>query len=307
MNRFFSGVGLAVVAGILGGCTELQLGTHFAKKAMYEEAPYEAPSVTGPRKVGKPYAIEGMWYYPLAQSDGYREKGIASWYGDEFHGKPTANGEIFNKHKLTAAHPTLPLPTYVRVTNLENGRSVMVRVNDRGPFLRGRLIDLSHEAARVLEFDLKGTAPVLVEALPTDGSTLLPAIAESGQTVPGPRGKKPVFTQRVADPEVAVKPAVAVEELEPAPAPKIPERKALVRAHVLIYVQTGAFLSRDKAEQQQKEVRQIYNEVNLYSSQKNDQMFYRVRLGPLPTVDSADQALARLVHEGFKHAIIVVE
>lgn len=119
----------------------------------------------GPRphfKVGQPYKINGQWYRPQ-MVESYEKVGIASWYGSAFHGRPTANGEIFDMYELTAAHPTLPLPSLVRVTNLENGRSLVLRVNDRGPFVANRLIDLSKGAAQELGFESKGLAKVRVE------------------------------------------------------------------------------------------------------------------------------------------------
>ena len=134
--------GLGMV--LLAGC---QSGGHVAK----------ATSV----KVGKPYQINGEWYYPR-MVDRYRETGVASWYGVPFHGRKTANGEIYDMHGMTAAHPTLPLPSVARVTNLENGRSITVRVNDRGPFAKKRIIDLSRRAAWELGFKDQGTAEVEV-------------------------------------------------------------------------------------------------------------------------------------------------
>ena len=116
---------------------------------------------TGIYKIGQPYQIEGTWYYPREQPD-YDETGIASWYGPTFYGQHTANGEIFDASALTAAHRTLPMPVNVRVTNLENGRSIVLRVNDRGPFSRGRIIDVSEQAAKLLGFYGKGTAHVRV-------------------------------------------------------------------------------------------------------------------------------------------------
>ncbi len=115
-------------------------------------------------KVGKPYQVNGHWYYPEEDPD-YERTGIASWYGREFHGRRTANGEIYDMTRLSAAHTTLPLPSMVEVKNLENGRKLVVRVNDRGPFARGRLIDLSREAARRLGFEQQGTARVRVRYL----------------------------------------------------------------------------------------------------------------------------------------------
>lgn len=115
-------------------------------------------------RVGTPYKIAGRWYHPQ-EEPGYDEVGLASWYGDDFHGRRTASGEIYDMHALTAAHPTLPMPTYARVTNLENGRSVVVRINDRGPFANGRVIDLSKQTARTLDFKHNGTAEVRVQYL----------------------------------------------------------------------------------------------------------------------------------------------
>ncbi len=118
----------------------------------------------GHYKVGSPYQVAGRWYTPRYEL-GYVREGIASWYGKPFHGRKTANGEIFDRHLLSAAHPTLPLPSFVRVTNLENGKSLKVRVNDRGPFVGDRLIDMSQAAARELGFEDQGLARVRVEFL----------------------------------------------------------------------------------------------------------------------------------------------
>jgi rare lipoprotein A len=113
------------------------------------------------QKVGKPYKVAGLWYVPKHQP-GYDETGTASWYGPNFHGRSTANGEIYNQTRLTAAHPTLPLPSYVEVTNRANGRTIVVRVNDRGPYKRGRILDLSARAAQLLGYQSNGTAQVRV-------------------------------------------------------------------------------------------------------------------------------------------------
>lgn len=125
-------------------------------------APSSRPGEASPHyKVGKPYQVNGRWYYPKEDPD-YSEVGVASWYGSQFHGRLTANGEIFDMNRLSAAHTTLPLPSMVEVTNLENGRSVLVRINDRGPFADNRIIDLSREAARRLGFEQQGLARVRV-------------------------------------------------------------------------------------------------------------------------------------------------
>ncbi|MCH9807313.1 MAG: septal ring lytic transglycosylase RlpA family protein [Alphaproteobacteria bacterium] len=126
----------------------------------------------GYRKIGKPYQINGKHYIPRHDPD-YQETGIASWYGRDFHAKMTANGEIYDMNALSAAHRTMPLPSYAYVTNLENGRKVMVRVNDRGPFKKGRIIDVSKRVAKELGFTHQGTTRVHVAyagPAPLDGS-----------------------------------------------------------------------------------------------------------------------------------------
>jgi len=131
------------------------------------------PSGGGVFKIGKPYQVAGRWYVPR-EEPGYDRSGTASWYGADFHGRKTANGEIFDMEGLSAAHPTLPLPSYVLVTNLANDRTVMVRVNDRGPYVHGRIIDLSRGAARELGFERMGIGQVRVKyyaRAPLEGDT----------------------------------------------------------------------------------------------------------------------------------------
>lgn len=130
------------------------------------------PKGGGTYRVGKPYVVAGKTYVPVEPSK-YKTEGLASWYGDDFHGRLTANGEVFDMHAIAAAHPTLPMPSYVRVTNLDNKRSMVVRVNDRGPFHGNRVIDVSHRAADMLGFKNNGTARVRVEYVgraPLEGS-----------------------------------------------------------------------------------------------------------------------------------------
>lgn len=141
----------------------------------YGCATSEPPPPSKPPGHPKPYKVFGKWYQPLPDSKGFRQRGIASWYGKDFHGKKTSNGEIYNMYAMTAAHKTLPLGTVVQVHNLENNRQVEVRVNDRGPFVKGRIIDLSYKAAGEIGIVGPGTARVEVIALATpatgDGGT----------------------------------------------------------------------------------------------------------------------------------------
>jgi rare lipoprotein A len=145
----------------------------------------------GTYKLGNPYQVAGRWFYPQEEED-YDKKGRASWYGPNFHGRLTANGEIYDQYHLSAAHPTFPLPSYARVTNLDNGHSVVVRVNDRGPFTRDRIIDVSSRAADMLEMKQEGVADVRVEYVGLasldgqDMSYLMASFEKDGQRIPAP-------------------------------------------------------------------------------------------------------------------------
>src|SRR5947209_11495345 len=146
------------------------------------------PKGGGTYRIGKPYTVAGRVYVPEEDTN-YREEGLASWYGDDFHGRLTANGEVFDMASLTAAHPTLPMPCYARVTNLSNGKSLIVRVNDRGPYHGNRLIDVSNKAAELLEFKGNGVAKVRVEYVgraPLEGSDDRQLIATLRTGVPAP-------------------------------------------------------------------------------------------------------------------------
>lgn len=151
---------LCVLLLALAGCSDGSFRT-IRTVIDYSSIKKEPLSRTG----NKPYVVYGVRYIPLPSAVGYREKGIASWYGKKFHGRRTSSGETYDMYAMTAAHKTLPLPTYVAVTNLRNDKKIIVKVNDRGPFIRGRLIDLSYAAAQELDLVRAGTGPVLIEAL----------------------------------------------------------------------------------------------------------------------------------------------
>lgn len=179
-GRAASFLAIAAAAGFLAACTSTPQPKGMVSKTQrskeyFSEAEYgvkASPRVTtksanlkrggGRDQIGRPYKVRGKMYYPK-EDKSYKKVGTASWYGDAFHGRLTANGEIYDMTHLTAAHPTMPLPSYARVTNVENGSSVIVRVNDRGPYSHGRLIDLSRRAAEMLDYTQAGTAKVKVE------------------------------------------------------------------------------------------------------------------------------------------------
>ena len=173
----------ALAGSLLAGCAETTFAVNAAKQATRE-----TPKQQGIYKIGDPYQINGVWYYP-AEDYAYNETGVASFYGGEttgtnFHGRLTANGELYDMNALTAAHQTLPMPSLVRVTNLENGRSIVLRVNDRGPFARGRILDVSRRSAQLLGFEGRGTAKVRVQLL-TEESRQLKIAMLQGTGTPG--------------------------------------------------------------------------------------------------------------------------
>jgi rare lipoprotein A len=175
VRRFASAGACAVLCLLLAHCAnssrvDPRYGVSASDRVVEPGDP--VPKGGGVYRVGSPYVVGGQTYYP--QNDpNYRAEGLASWYGDDFHGRYTANGEIFDKEGISAAHPTLPLPSYVRVTNLSNSHSIIVRVNDRGPYHGNRIIDVSTRAAHLLGFYNRGTVPVRVEYVgraPLEGS-----------------------------------------------------------------------------------------------------------------------------------------
>ncbi len=273
--------------------------------------------VNGVYKVGNPYQIDGTWYYPREQPD-YDETGIASWYGPTFYGHSTANGEVYNAGDLTAAHRTLPMPVNVRVTNLDNGKSLVVRVNDRGPYAKGRIIDVSEQAAKLLGFYGVGTARVRVTFVARAGlpnglplpSDTPPEIATAVPAAPVPKVDTNTLS---AVPDAPVAPPVRVAAL-PAPAPDpLPQDAAAPTGQVMqvpvpavthLYVQVGAFSSYENAMRLRA---QLGEDLRVSTTKRNGQTLYRVRTAPLDTTADADAALARLSGLGSNDAHIVVD
>lgn len=155
------------------------------------------PGLPGQRPWQRPYTLDGVRYVPLANADGYREEGLASWYGAEEHGGPTSNGETFDMYQPTAAHKTLPLGCFLRVTNKINGKQTIVRVNDRGPFVAGRIVDLSYRSARDLDIVDSGVAPVLIEVVSSGSGS------SRTESAPAAVGAYMLQVASFADPETA--------------------------------------------------------------------------------------------------------
>lgn len=236
---------------------------------------YEPYSRGGNRS---PYTVWGKSYTVMASAEGYRERGKASWYGAKFHGHRTSNGEVFNMYALSAAHRSLPLPSYVRVTNLDNGKSIIVRVNDRGPFHSGRIIDLSYAAAHKLGFSNRGTAHVEVEAI----------------VVPPPGGKAPAL---VADRAVAAQ----------AKPPSIPGigQAAASDVPVALFVQVGAFSTAEAARQLSERVRSVTQApVRVVSAEEGDR-WHRVRVGPFTDPAEAESHRQLIENQQLGRPIVV--
>jgi rare lipoprotein A len=185
---------LLLVAAALGACT---FGVPVSEpgKAQQAQTSTQTPKTTRSGQ-GNPtsYVVFGKRYHVLDSSAGFRQRGIASWYGTKFHGRATSSGEVYNMHAMTAAHKTLPIPVYVHVKNLDNGRSAVVRVNDRGPFIDGRIIDLSYAAAKKLGVDGPGTANVEISVLAT-GESKPTSVVRSIPLIPELQEEVPLFIQ----------------------------------------------------------------------------------------------------------------
>lgn len=276
-----------------------------------ERSPYPPPPAGEQSAIGTPgnppfYEVMGQRYHVMPSATGYRERGVASWYGEKFHGRNTSNGERYDMYALTAAHKTLPLPTWVRVTNLRNGASIVVRVNDRGPFVKNRLIDLSFSAASALDMVGAGTTLVEVQALPgqpaTAGTTA--ATGASGAATP------PVQTGTVASetrPYVAstvVEPAVLTPDAVSAEVSSPPDRIAWTP----VFVQVGAFGDLVNARRMEAT---LYNaaieKVRVADGERNGLPLYRVQIGPLDGVSEYDSLVARLEAIGIVETHLITE
>jgi len=215
----------------------------------------------------KSYVVRGIRYYVKDSSDGFTQRGIASWYGTKFHGRRTSSGEPYDMYAMTAAHKTLPLPTYLEVTNLNNNRRVIVKANDRGPFHANRIVDLSYAAAIRLGITAKGTGLVEIRAL-------------SARDEPD-------------EPE-AIRPVIATNDKQPT-APTM-------------FLQVGAFSSQYNAQQlHQKLHSAAFNRAKVSPTDSNGNTVYRVRIGPLSSVDEADQLVDQLAALGISEAHVVID
>lgn len=308
---------LVVMAGcvLLGACSETQFASYGVKEAIGQD------TRGGLYKVGKPYQIQGVWYYP-SEDYNYSETGVASWYGPDFHGKYTANGETFDQNDVTAAHRTLPMPSFVRVTNLENGRSLVVRINDRGPFAHGRVLDLSRRAAQLLGMEGTGTAKVKVEIMAEESRQLAlnmkakqqldeppisaaprDAVVAETLPLPGSGGAAKPVSRPAPPPPVVVGSGVATAEtsqLAKQDVKQVPVKPSQM------YIQAGAYSRFDNANRTSAAL-QTYGSANISQVQTKTGTFFRVRLGPIANVTEADALLEKVIGSGYSDAKLVVD
>lgn len=321
--------------GFLSGCSEIQFLTQASKTISDDKSSkqFEGPVLSGSEngangthyKVGKAYKIKGTWYYPK-ENYSYVEQGVASWYGPNFHGKLTANGATFDMNSVSAAHKTLPLPSIVRVTNLENGRSLKVKVNDRGPYAHDRIIDMSKKAAELLGFRIQGTALVKVEVLESESRLLAeymrtgkmrndqppapsaaPTVAISSETLEIEEGVVSSEPSSVNH-DISKPTSTASIEREPL---KVPESDTKVEKVALtsvpgIFVQAGAFSKYANAVKTQARLSSV-GDVVIQQINKGETPLFRVRVGPIVDVARADNIQTAIVNAGYPDARIVVE
>ena len=298
-------IGVLVGTLILAACSSVELASHIAAVS--------GPQGDGVYKVGQPYQINGIWYHP-EEDFNYDKVGVASWYGPGFDGQLTANGEIYDQNALTAAHPTLQMPSLVRVVNLENGRSVVVRINDRGPFARDRIIDVSHRAAELLGFLDQGTARVRVQVL-TQESYAIAVEARGGADGPvvAARPRETVQVATLATPVAATSaptPIAVVNTPPPTPSPEIapaavtvadpapaqsPVQPPLEPDESGYFVQAGAFSVYGNASRLRERLSPLANTTIAPLTRSDGSTLYLVQLGPIETAEVADQVLERVI------------
>ena len=244
------------------------------------------------------YEVMGRRYFVLSSSVGYVERGVASWYGPGFHQVRTSTGEPYDMYAMTAAHKTLPLPAYVRVTNLQNGRSIVVRVNDRGPFVGNRIIDLSYTAAAKLDMLRNGTAMVEVRSLEPASANAAPSAA--------PLIASPITAAAEAPPTA---PAASADSAPPTASADLGSGAiSTVPVPRALFIQAGAFSDPRNAERLLEKLRGGgYGQVFVRDNEIQGRRMYRVRIGPVPDVAEFDRIVAALERVGISDAHLALD
>jgi rare lipoprotein A len=276
--RVLHGFILSGLVLLLTSCAGIQDGPPANYTKQWHEIPDAVPEDVNPSKYGNPesYEVFGKRYYVMDEADGFSQKGIASWYGSKFHGRRTSSGEDYNMYAMTAAHKTLPIPVYVEVLNVDNGRKAVVRVNDRGPFHEGRIIDLSYAAATKLGVANTGTANVKIRVVTPE---------QKQNTV---AKKQAVSKQAIAKPSVPQAGVVQGDKL---------------------YIQVAAFSTEKSARDYLDKLQEKgFFDVRVHvegRQEKKSSPVYRVRIGPLPSEHVAKNVLSQLEENNYRNLKIV--
>jgi rare lipoprotein A len=279
-----------------------------------DSVPDAIPRIEPRAHSGNPpfYDVFGKRYYVLSSSVGYWERGVASWYGPGFHKVRTSTGEPYDMYAMTAAHKTLPLPAYVRVTNLLNGRSVVVRVNDRGPFVGNRIIDLSYTAAAKLDMLRNGTAMVDVRTVDPSAST--PVISASA--VPpaaaapnaGAGAAVPATVASATGAQAAVAPITAAQPTSAVPGAAAPTPSGTAAVTAALFVQAGAFSDPANAQRLAEKLRGgTFGKIFVRDDRIAGRRMYRVRIGPVANVAEFDRIVAALERAGISDAHLALD
>lgn len=254
-------------------------------------------------RANKPYMALGQQYIPMTSFVPYKKQGVASWYGKRYHGKQTSTGEIYDMYAMSGAHPILPIPSYVKVTNPANGRSVIVRINDRGPFKRDRLIDLSYAAAYKLRLTGQGSGLVEVEAIDTSAGAMQNASAmqktDSNTT-------KTTTATAIATPASSA-PAIPAPATTPTPTVTTPSVAPTANVGMQYYVQAGAFKSAANGDLLQKKIQGLELAENVVLANVYNNGLYRVRLGPYASKNDADTSAANIRKQLNISAIVQIQ
>ncbi len=287
---------------LIQGCTSsVEVAANLGKKYLIpkkEQKKLQKPIY----KIGKKYNVGGKYYYPKKDLY-YNKTGIASWYGPKFHGKLTANGEIYNQYALTAAHKTLPLPSAVKVTNLKNNKSIVLRINDRGPFVNERIIDLSSKAADILDLKKEGTGLVRVQIL-REKSLYLEKLAKQGSFPEINDLKETELPNIIIPNKVAVK--IKDTKNQKIFTKKINYNFKNLNKEYKIYIKLASFSSKKNAEIMKKKVSYI-DKVKIYKIYKLNKTLYQVKAGPFLSVEKVDQLHSLLLQKGMQGAKISIE
>ena len=254
-------------------------------------------------KIGNKYEVKGKFYFPKKDML-YSKTGIASWYGPKFHGKLTANGEIYNQNELTAAHKTLPLPSAVKVTNLKNNKSLNLRINDRGPFVNDRIIDLSSKAADLLGLKKQGTGLVKVTIL-QEQTKALEKLAKKG-LFPELRDLPKPDTPTINKPQKSIVKIEGINKAYIQKNKKIDYDLKNLKSNYKIFIKLGSFSTLKSANLMKEKLNYIKN-IKIYNVIINNKNIFQVKSGPYVIVDKVDRVLSLLTSKGMQGAKIIIE